>query len=62
MWTPCALLPAPRLTTGTGRVSVRNWHTSSVVTSHMMEKQPASTISLASCTSSSARGDVFPWP
>ena len=33
MCTPCALLPAPRLITGTSRVSVRYWHTSSLVTS-----------------------------
>ncbi len=60
MWTPSALLPAPREITGTGSVSARYWATSSVVTSHRIEKQPASTIAHASSTSSLARSAVLP--
>jgi hypothetical protein len=43
MWTPSALFPAPSEITGTGSVSAKNRHTSSVVTSQRMEKHPAST-------------------
>ena len=60
MCTPWARLPAPSETTGTGSVAARYSHTSEVVTSHMIEKQPASTIAQASSMSSFARSAVLP--
>ena len=60
MCTPWAQLPAPRLMTGTGSVCARYSATSDVVTSHRIEKQPASTKALASSTISLARLAVFP--
>src|SRR3990170_53369 len=60
MCTPWARLPAPSDTTGTGSVCARYSHTSEVVTSHMIEKQPASTMAQASSTSSFARSAVLP--
>ena len=61
MCTPSPLLPAPRLTTGTGSVSARYSQTSEVVTSQRIEKHPASTIARASSISSCARSAVLPW-
>ena len=60
MWTPSAQLPAPKLITGTGRISAKYSATSDVVTSQSIEKQPASYIALASSINSLARSAVLP--